>query len=154
MTALAALALREWRELAPERVDAALQRADAALRDERRLAPDEHEETYAEAYRLHYFAALKDVSAMNGIVSRLRKVQDAEGLWCHEYANPFSTAAVVHALSVARTAGADVPEVLFRRAADALSSTRGEAGRQVYRTGEKVDNEKSSMAPRMPSRLS
>jgi hypothetical protein len=146
ITALSALALMEWRDLAPGRVDAALKRADAALRDEGRLAPDQHEETYAEAYRLHYFAARKDTSMMNRIVARLRRIQDADGFWCHEYANPFSTAAVVHALAVARKAGADVPDILFQRAAVALTSTRGEGGRQVYRTGEKVDNEKSSMA--------
>jgi hypothetical protein len=146
VTALSAMGLREWRDLDPVRVDAALKKADLALRDESRMAPDEHEETYALAYRLHYFAELKDTAMMHRIVSRLAAIQDADGFWCHEYANPFSTAAVVHALAVARKAGADVPEVLFKKASDALLSTRGEGGRQVYRTGEKVDNEKSSMA--------
>jgi hypothetical protein len=144
VTGLAALALVEWRGLAPERVDAAVRRADAYLRDPGHTAPDQHEESYAHGFRLHYFARLKDTAAMAPIVTRLGAMQDREGFWCHEYQNPFSTAAVVHALAVARSAGADVPEVLFRRASGALLSTRGDQARQAYRVGEAPDNEKST----------
>jgi hypothetical protein len=146
ITALAALALHEWRDVAPDRIDAALRKADAFLQDESHFARGHHEESYALAYRLHYFAARRDESGLRRVVGRLAETQDADGHWPHEYQNPFSTAAVVHALTVAKRAGADVPDILYRRAADALLSTRGELGRQSYRVGEKPDPEKNSMS--------
>jgi hypothetical protein len=147
VTALSALALLEWRDLEPERVDAALKRADACLRDESRLNPDQHEEIYAHAFRLHYFAARKDPAMLGRIVKRVVAMQDPQGFWEHEYPNPFVTGVVVHALSTARQAGADVPGPVFRQAADALFSTRGSGGRQTYRLdGQPPDNEKSSMS--------
>jgi hypothetical protein len=147
VTALSAMALTEWRELDPERVNSALKRADAVLRDEKRLNPDQHEEIYAHAFRLHYFAHLKDTAMLNRIVARVCAMQDAQGYWEHEYPNPFVTGVVVHALWTARKAGADVPGPVFRRAADALMKTRGSGGRQTYRLdGQPPDNEKSSMS--------
>jgi hypothetical protein len=147
VTALSAMALSEWRDLDPVRIDAALKKADAALRDEKRLAPDQHEESYALAFQLHYFAARKDQPALARIVSRLSVMQDAQGFWAHEYPNPFITGVVVHALETARKAGADVPSPMYRRAAEALLSTRGSGGRQTYRCdGQPPDNEKSSMS--------
>lgn len=147
VTALSAMALLEWRDLDPGRVDAALKRADVVLRDETLLAADQHEEIYAHAFRLHYFALRKDVSVLNRVAARVVKLQDAQGFWAHEYPNPFVTGVVVHALHVARKAGADVPGPVFRRAADALMSTRGSGGRQTYRLdGQPPDNEKSSMS--------
>jgi hypothetical protein len=147
VTALAALALLEWRDLAPDRVDAALRRADAALRDDGRLARGQNEECYAHAFRLLYFARRKDRAALDRVVTRLAAMQDAAGHWAHEYANPFSTAVVVHALAEARRAGADVPDVLFRRGADALLAKRGERGRQPYRVEDAgPDSEKNSMS--------
>jgi hypothetical protein len=144
VTALAALALLEWRGLAPERADPALEKADRYLRDASHTAADQHEESYAHAFRLHYFAARRNAAALGPIVARLATMQDKEGFWCHEYQNPFSTAAVVHALTAARAASADVPDVLFRRASEALLSTRGDHGRQAYRVGQPPDNDKST----------
>jgi hypothetical protein len=144
VTALGALALWEWRGLAPERANRALEKADRYLRDASHAAADRHEESYAHAFRLHYFAARKDAAALGPVVARLAALQDKEGFWCHEYQNPFSTAAVVHALTAARAAGADVPDALFRRASGALLSTRGDAGRQAYRAGQPPDNDKST----------
>ncbi|HZE96721.1 MAG TPA: hypothetical protein VE981_06830, partial [Planctomycetota bacterium] len=147
VTALSALALREWRDLDPDRVDAALKRAEACLRDDKRLNPDQHEEIYAQAFRLHYFAGVKDMAMLGRIVSRVVAMQDPQGFWEHEYPNPFVTGVVVHALAVARKAGAEVPGPVFRRAAEALLSTRGSGGRQTYRLdGQPPDNEKSSMS--------
>jgi hypothetical protein len=143
VTALAALALLEAGDV---RADAAIAKADAYLRDERNFARDRHEECYAHAYRLHYFAKRGDTTSMGRVVARLAAIQEDEGFWSHEYANPFSTAAVVHALATARAAGADVPAFLLQRAADALLSTRDDKGRQSYRVGEKPDNDKSTSA--------
>lgn len=146
VTALASLALLEHRDVDPRRIDAALARADAFLRDDRRLAPGKNEESYAQAFRLHYFAARRDRDLLNRVVARLGAMQDKDGHWPHEYPNPFSTAVVVHALATARKAGATVPDVLFHRASDALLATRGEENRQAYRVGEPPDNPKSSMS--------
>ena len=147
VTAMSALALSEWRSVDPARIDAALARAESALRDERLLNPDRNEEIYAQAFRLHYFAMRKDVPMLNRIVVRVGGMQDSQGFWAHEYPNPFVTGVVVHALETARKAGADVPGPIFRRAAEALLSTRGSGGRQTYRLdGQPPDNEKSSMS--------
>ncbi len=147
VTALSALALSEWRFVDPERIDAALARAESALRDDRRLNADHNEEIYAQAFRLHYFAMRKDVSMLNRIVVRVGAMQDPQGFWAHEYPNPFVTGVVVHALETAKKAGADVPGAMYRRAAEALLSTRGSGGRQTYRLdGQPPDNEKSSMS--------
>jgi hypothetical protein len=147
VTAFSALALAEWRDVDPRRIDAALKKADAVLRDDSKLNADQHEEVYALAYRLHYFARAKDVPTLNRIARRLSALQDPRGFWAHEYPNPFATAVVVHALDTARKAGAEVPGPVFRRAAEALTSTRGSGGRQTYNCdGTPPDNEKSSMS--------
>jgi hypothetical protein len=110
ITALAARALHEWRELDPARIDVALRRAETYLKNDENVALDRHEEVYAQAYRLHWFARRKDEAAIARVVRRLCDLQDVEGFWSHEYQNPFSTGVVVHALHVAREAGAEVPE--------------------------------------------
>jgi hypothetical protein len=143
ITALAALALLEWGD---PRAEAAIAKADAWLRDEANFARDRHEECYAHAYRLHYFARRGDTTSMGKVVARLAAIQEDEGFWAHEYANAFATAAVAHALVTARTAGAEVPGFILQRAADALLSARDPQGRQPYRVGEKPDNDKSTSA--------
>jgi hypothetical protein len=84
---------------------------------------------------------------MNRLVRRLADLQDRDGFWGHEYPSAFATAAIVHILVEARKAGADVPEAIFRRAADALLKTRAEDGRQAYRhePGKGMSSEKNSM---------
>jgi hypothetical protein len=147
MTALAALGLAEWREAAPSRIDAAVARAEAYLRDDAHLAPGQCELCYAEAYRLLYVARKRDVREMNRIVRRLSELEDADGFWGHEYPSAFATAAVVRCLVLARKAGADVPESLLSRAASALEKTRADDGRQAYRyePGKGMSSEKNSM---------
>jgi hypothetical protein len=146
ITAMGAQALQGWSHLDPARIGPAIERAESFLRDDANTAKGRNEESYAQAYRLHYFARGNDRTLMARIVSRLAEMQDADGHWPHEYQNPFSTAAVLHALSVAKKAGADVPDLLFRKAADAIASTRGELGRQAYRVGQPPDPEKNSMS--------
>jgi hypothetical protein len=133
ITAISAWALQEWRDTAPERVDAALARAERYLLDEGKVSPGTCEECYAHAYRLMYFASRKDVSRMNRLVRSLAELQDRDGFWGHEYPSAFATAAVVRCLTTARRAGAEVPEPVLQRAAEALLKTRGEGGRQAYR---------------------
>jgi hypothetical protein len=144
ITALAARALWEHRDLDPKAVDTALLKADAFLKDEARTSPGHNEESYALAYRLHYFVRRGDREAAAKVVARLATIQDAQGHWPHEYPNPFSTAVVVHALAEARKAGLEVPSGLFQRAAGALKKTRAPDGRQAYNAVSEPDNPKSS----------
>jgi hypothetical protein len=155
VTALAARALLEWRDLAPERIDAALARAEKVLVEDERVSHMACEACYAEAYRLQYFTGRKDVPRMNRLVRRLADLQDRDGFWGHEYPSAFATAAIVHILVEARKAGADVPEALFRRSADALLKTRAEDGRQAYRhePGKPMSSEKNSMGRTASSEL-
>jgi hypothetical protein len=146
VTGLSALALAEWHDAAPERIDAALRRAEAYLDDDARLAPGRCEECYAELFRLLYFARRKDVPRMNRIVARLGRLQDGDGFWGHEYPSAFATGAIVRALVVSRQAGADVPSILLGRAADALLRTRRDGNRHDYRhePGKPQSSEKNS----------
>jgi hypothetical protein len=155
MTAIAARALLEWRDTAPSRVDAALARADAFLRRDDVVLPGECEACYSQAYRLLYFEGTKDVAQMNRVVHRLRELQDRDGFWGHEYPSAFATAAVVRCLVLARRAGADVPDAMLQRAADALQKTRHPDGRQDYRNepGKPPSSERNSMGRTASSEL-
>ncbi len=155
VTALAAQALLEWRDVAPSRIDAAVTRAEKFLRDDDNLSPARCEACYADTYRLMYFAAKRDVPRMNRMVTRLSELQDRDGFWSHEYPSAFATAAVVRCLSLARKAGADVPEPMLQRAADAILKTRREGGRQDYRyeAGKPASSEKNSMGRTASSEL-
>jgi hypothetical protein len=146
VTALSALALAEWRDAAPERVDRALRKAEAYLDDDARVAVGRCEECYAELFRLLYYTQAKDVPRMTRIVSRLGKLQDADGFWGHEYPSTFATAAIAHAIVASKRAGADVPGVLLGRAADALLVTRRDGLRHDYRhePGKPQSSEKNS----------
>lgn len=145
VTALAALALLEWREVDPRPIDDAVARAEKFLTDEANVNRGKNEDCYADAYRLLYFAKKKDAKRMNAIVEKIASRQTRSGLWAHEYPNPFATAAVVHGLAVAKAAGADVPDAMMKRAAEALAKPRGDGGRQPYATG-RASSEKNSMA--------
>jgi hypothetical protein len=126
VTALAALALREW---ADDQAQAALARAGAYLRDESPVAAkDRNEIAWATAYRLIYFARTNDRKMMALLVRKLSDLQKQSGTWAHEYDNPFVTATALHAIEEAKQAGADVPAALLRRGADALRSTRDAKG--------------------------
>jgi hypothetical protein len=155
VTALSALALTEWRDVAPARIDPAVARAELFLRDDDNLSPARCEACYADTYRLLYFAGRRDVPRMNRMVSRLAELQDRDGFWSHEYPSAFATAAVVRCLVLAKQAGADVPDPLLRRAAEAILKTRGEGGRQAYRDepGKGAGSEKNSMGRTASSEL-
>ncbi len=155
VTVLSAQALRECRDVAPARIDAALARAERFLVNDDNLSPARCEACYADTYRLMYFAQKKDVPRMNRMVNRLAELQDREGFWAHEYPSAFATAAVVRCLVLAKRAGADVPEAMLQRAADAILKTRREGGRQDYRyeAGKPASSEKNSMGRTASSEL-
>ena len=126
-TALAALALREWGDSAE--VKTAVERAEKYMRDETHIAGSDSDEiVWAHAYRLQYFAKTKDREIMGRLVKSLEKLQTKEGAWYHEYPAPFTTATVLLALDEAKKAGAEIPEGMIRRGADALASCRSARG--------------------------
>ncbi|MBI3856447.1 MAG: hypothetical protein HY293_12240 [Planctomycetes bacterium] len=126
-TALAALALRAWGE--PAQIETAITRAEAYLKDEKRIAEgDTQEIAWAHAYRLLYFAKTGDKAMMARLVRKLGDLQKRSGAWQHEYDNPFVTATILHVLEEARTAGAEVPAGMLKRGAAALRSTRDAKG--------------------------
>jgi hypothetical protein len=155
VTALAARALTEWRAVAPDRIDEAVARAERFLRDDDNVSPARCEACYADVYRLFYFEGKRDVPRMNRMVERLYELQDREGFWSHEYPSAFATAAVVRCMALARKAGAEVPDAILQRAADAILKTRGEGGRQYYRhePGKPSSSEKNSMGRTASSEL-
>jgi tetratricopeptide (TPR) repeat protein len=134
ITALCAAALFEWREVDPQRIDAALEKADAYLMEESNLNPkDTDEYIWAHLYRLLYFAKRKDkAKKMETIVASILKLQDRRGVWSHEYLNPFVTASVIHGLAVAKQAGVDIPAGPMEKAAKVLKTCRGDDGSFAY----------------------
>jgi hypothetical protein len=131
-TALAALALRAWGD--PKQIETAIIRAEAYLKDEKRIAEDDDDEiAWAHAYRLLYFAKTGNKPMMERLVRKLGELQKKSGVWQHEYDNPFVTATILHALEEARLAGGEVPAGMAKRGAAALQSTRD--GRGVFSYG-------------------
>lgn len=139
VTALAALALWEHRDTAPERIDRAIEKAEAYLFNEENLARNARDELiWAHVYRLYYFARRKGpryTDKMNEIVASVAKLQNGKGQWYHEYPAPFTTASVLCALRLARDAGANVPDDLVRRGLSALKESRDKNGIFAYNFG-------------------
>lgn len=133
-TALSSLALLLWRDVAPERIDAALKRADAYLCDEKNIATtNERERAWAHLYRLLYFAERGTLGKKMGeVAATLAKMQQKDGSWYHEYPNPFVTASVVHALVTAKKGGAEVEDAVLQRGARAVEGCRAEDGSYSY----------------------
>jgi hypothetical protein len=148
VTALAAAALRAWGD--PAEVREALARAEAFMKDESRIAPDDTDEiVWAHAYRLFYFAEGGDRELSARFAAALVRLQRPDGAWAHEYENPFATATALLALEAARRAGAEVPEAAFRRGAEALRRARDERGVFSYAFPERGGDVRGG-AGRMP----
>src|SRR5262249_1895606 len=109
--------------------ETAIVRAEACMKDEKRIAEDDTQEiTWAHAYRLLYFAKIGDKPMMARLIRKLGDHQKKSGVWQHEYDNPFVTATILHALEEARVAGAEVPPAMMKKGASALKSTRDGGG--------------------------
>lgn len=145
ITALAATALLEWRDLAPDAIDAALARAEGYLFGSAggRLNVGENEECYAHAYRILYVErvlaqtedeALRAESRkrLAGLVAQLVGNQQRGGLWAHEYDNAFCSAVALEALRRARAAGVAVPDAALERGLAALQAARYADGSYAY----------------------
>jgi hypothetical protein len=126
VTALAALALREW---GGEESRPAVLRAESYLRDESRVAVlDKDEIAWAYAYRVLYFARAGKPDECARLAAVLLRLQEESGTWAHEYSNPFMTATALHALAEARKAGVEVPAAALKRGLDALAASRDARG--------------------------
>lgn len=142
ISALACRALRKWREVDPEAIDAALARGDAyLLRDDLVRRGDLTAWVYADAYRLlHYLDRRHDLdgdarddveAAMEGWVAALvAQQEELDGPFRHyaAYTSTFVTANVTWCLAEARDAGVAVPVEVFARSADVLEGARGDNG--------------------------
>ncbi|MBI4563879.1 MAG: tetratricopeptide repeat protein [Planctomycetes bacterium] len=144
VTAMCSAALLEWRELDPERIDRALEKATEYLLNENNLNRGKYETSYADAYRMVYFSKRSRVfpndkdrmtAAMNDIIQKLAESQKKSGHWWHEYTNPFITGTVLYALATAREAGAQVDAALGERGAQALLDCRRDDGTYPYQAG-------------------
>jgi tetratricopeptide (TPR) repeat protein len=152
ISAIAATALLEWRDVAPDRVDAALARAERALFDPRNMARGQNEEIYADGYRLLYLSkrlaapglAEKDATRAREraaeIVKEIERQQNDRGFFGHEYANPFTTAATLVFVDAARKAEIPTGASIFESGAKALSATRSPEGAFAYGAGRAPDD--------------
>ncbi|MGA0061012.1 MAG: hypothetical protein ACO3RU_15650, partial [Planctomycetota bacterium] len=143
ITALAATALLEHRDVAPDRVDAALERAEAYMFDPAHLNRGDNEDVYADTYRLLYLARRQQgaqddgsraalVAKMHAIIAEAQERQRESGFFAHEYENAFCTAAMLWGLRLAEGAGASVPPEMFSRGVAALVSARLDDGAFAY----------------------
>jgi len=142
-TALAGIALMEWRHVDEERIDDAVEKALTYLLNEGNIAGDDRNEiVWAHAYRLifleHYLrhpgARRKPAARAKAIelVKALSASQLKSGAWRHEYPNPMATASVVHALFRIKDAKVPTGKEVTKRAADALELCRSEDGTFSY----------------------
>ncbi|MBK9386000.1 MAG: hypothetical protein IPN34_14405 [Planctomycetes bacterium] len=145
VSALAALALLEGRELLPERIAPVLDELRSALQDEQQLAArDEDEIVWAHACRALFFARSAELepkhaatakAKLREIVQALASSQLDGGGWRHEYPNAFTTGFVLYALQRAGAHGATFPAEKLASAGEALARVRGESGGWPYGFG-------------------
>lgn len=166
ITALAATALLEHRDIDPERiptarVDAAIALAESYLFDPAHIARGENEDVYADTYRLLFLARKTStvpdaaraaiVERMNQVVRESKERQKDNGFFAHEYANAFCTGAMLWGLIRAREAGAEVPEEMISRGRAALLSARAEDGSYGYSgTAKQRQSSLKDASERMP----
>lgn len=146
VTALVGWALLEARPYVDDELgataSAALQRVEACIGDESRIAVQDRDEiAWAHAYRLRLVCRLmqqspEDRSRLFGkagqLVGLLADLQEESGAWFHEYPNPFVMASVLLALHAARANGIAVPEDIAEHGAGALLRCRAENGAFPY----------------------
>jgi len=151
ITAIACTALLQFRDVDPSRVDpaavdAALARGEAFLMDPMRLNRGDNEDSYADTYRLIYFARRAArfaesrelaFDAMEQVVAAARKRQSENGFFAHEYENAFCTGAMLWGLAAAADAGVDVPPEMFSKGIAAIVSKGTAMGPITTPIGEK-----------------
>ncbi len=175
VTALAATALLRWRDHLPtgaedlslETIDKAVQKAEAYLRDDKRLALGTEEEVYSEAYRMLFFLErLKQgkqsehkllVSELERLARRAEQIQDKKsGFFAHEYKNAFCTGAMMWSLYLAKKQKIRIPQDVIELGVKALLSARRKDGSFSYggtagqRGGGSISSNLKNASARMP----
>jgi hypothetical protein len=161
ISALAARALLEHRDVDPAAVDAALVAAEAFLFDRNRLNRGANEDVYADAYRIEFLVRRMELDPrlrpqceerIAALVAAAEARQDERGFHAHEYPNAFCTAAMLQAFLAARRSGLAVADDVLARGCDALLSARPANGAFVYggSAGAGEDGSLKDAAARMP----
>ncbi len=144
ITALSATALLHNRDAAPQRIDAAIAKAEAYMFKPGLLNRGQNEDVYADAYRLIYLATKKQIASgdakmhrelvtrMNDVLKEASERQSQPGFFAHEYNNAFCTASMLWGVKLAEKAGATVPPEMISRGIMALVSARYETGSYSY----------------------
>lgn len=163
ITALAATALAEFRQVDAERIDAALANAERFLFDPSRLNRGSNEDVYADAYRVLYLARKANratgdakqalLAQATALVKEAQARQYEDGFFAHEYKNAFCTGAMLTSLIAARQVGVEVPDEMISKGAEALLAARHKDGSFVYggtARGEPGPDGRKDAAVRMP----
>ncbi|MGE3174837.1 MAG: tol-pal system YbgF family protein [Planctomycetota bacterium] len=123
-------------------LDAQLQRLLAIAGDDARFALEDRDEIlWAQAYRVRFLArwleqrgADRDAATarLQAAVAAVAALQPEDGVWFHEYGNPFAIATALQALARARAVGAEVPPEVVDRGVRALLQCRTRQGAFTY----------------------
>jgi hypothetical protein len=143
ITALAATALTEWRDVDPGPVDAALAKAESYLFSDGLLNAGKNEESYAHAYRILYLertlAQTEDpglkkdrLAHVKAEADALVAIQQPNGQWAHEYPNAFVTGVVLGELKSAQEMGVPVSEASIEKGLQGLAGARFDDGAFAY----------------------
>ncbi|HMO14399.1 MAG TPA: hypothetical protein PKD64_11330 [Pirellulaceae bacterium] len=146
VTALCGIALIEAVSYLPskhERLQRAIEKAAAFVSNTANINyADRDEILWAHAYRSRFLARLIEVtgvdlndgyrSALMRAVDDLQKIQEASGVWYHEYTNPFVTATALTALYRVEAVGVQVNPTTILHGVNALSNDRFDNGAFPY----------------------
>jgi hypothetical protein len=145
VTSLAATALNEWRDVAPDEIDRALARAeDYLFRGTGHVNAGKNEESYACAYRILYLhrtlAQTESAESRQELLAREQAIADRlvaiqtpkSGQWAHEYDNAFTTAVMLDALADAEKDGARVMPEAVKKGIAGLEAARFDDGSFTY----------------------
>jgi len=167
VTAICVRALFRYRSLDPVAADRAIARGLGYVLDPKRVNPQDKDEwIWARIYPIHLIADLLAAgwnekgytsqrlqSALASLVKSTFERQDGDGSFRHEYANPFTTAAVLIAFKAAEQQGVQLDDVPISRALASLLACRSENGAFSYsqmRVGGKPRGSQVGAAGRMP----
>ncbi len=155
------------------RLEAAIAKGIGYVFDDSKINPDDEDEwIWARAYPIELAVRLLEVLSRDAealrfigrdkeaLVAKLRQWtqevytrQGQDGSFRHEYANPFVTATVLHALDAARVHGVTIPEPERERALASLEACRTKLGAYSYgqaRAGRTARAGVDEAAGRMP----
>jgi hypothetical protein len=145
-----------------ERIAAMLRRIRLAIADPATVNTDDRDEiVWAYAYRARFLSRWLQLQPAHAgelapllqqNVDRLQQLQKQNGVWFHEYDNPFVVATALQSLAAAKAAGSKVDQVVVDKGVLALLHCRAKNGAYSYGYSERGEA-KSTLefgAGRMP----